>query len=432
MFWIRVPGVAALSVAVAVMSRAGTPASRSEFSQTAPACSTWAGPSKRLELPDSRIVSIDVRSMAHSASMVLAVGRLAYVFPASAGPRTPPQLPDSILGVTIDGRGAVALVPNPSLPARVFHPRVAAAPNGRFHVLWVTGLDSVVDLPEPTDTATLWHATYGNGGWSTPVRVMTVRGARLNPELASALLARDDELAVVFPFVERRSALAEGGAILLRRRAGRWLADTLRTTHSAPVIVRALYRREGLISLLTFTDTAFGRSEALYLSKFDEGWSRPVRIAGDGTRPVTIPALVQRDNDYVVSWIEWRWLDPETAKLEWMVMDSAGRSMARGHVDSGPPTYPYELAMVGEHHPLWLYRGTPRDNLVALAVLLDSTIARLPSVGAPFRNPLPATLSLSRNRFLLFTQKLALTDSEPMAASFVTEFEVRCPGSGRR
>jgi hypothetical protein len=260
---------------------------------------------------------------------------------------------------------------------------------------------------------------------------MTVRGARLNPELASALLEHNDELSVLFPFVERRSVLAEGGVILLRRRAGRWLADTLRTL-SAPVIVRALHHREGFIALLTFTDTTFGRSEALYLSKFDNGWSRPVRIAGDGTRPVTVPALVQRDDDYVVSWIEWRWLDSESAELEWMVMDAAGRVIARGHVDSGSPTYPYELMMVDRRHPLWLYRGTPPGNLVALAALHDSAIARLPSVAAPFRNPLPATLALSDNRFLLFTQKLALTDREPMAASFVTEFEVRCPSTGRR
>src|SRR5687767_1957222 len=419
-----------IRIRVAAVIAASVLTARAGFSQAAPACSTMAGPSRRLELPDGRIVSADFRSMARSGSTVLAVGRHAYVFPASAGSRTPPQLPDSIIGVTIDGRGAVSLVPNPSLPLRVFHPRVAPAPNGQFHALWVTGLDSVVDLPEPADTATLWHATYGNGQWTAPSRVMTVRGARLNPELASALMAHNGELAVLFPFVERRSALAEGGAILLRRRAGRWLADTLRTS-AAPVIIRALYRGEGIISLLTFTDTTVGRSEGLYFSRFEGGWSRPVRIAGDGTLPVTVPMLVPRDNDHVASWIEWRWMDAQSAKLEWMLIDSTGRSIVRGRVDSGPPTYPYELTMVGGRHPLWLYRGTPAGNLVALAVLLDSTIARLPSVVAPFRNPLPSTLALPGNRFLLFTQKLALTDSEPMAASFVTELEVRCP-TGRR
>ena len=416
--------VAALIVANALTARAVLP-------QATSACSTMAGPSRRLELPDGRVVSADFRSMARSGSTVLAVGRHAYVFPASAGSLTPPQLPDSIIGVTIDGRGAVALVPNPSLPVRVFHPRVAPAPDGRFHALWVTGLDSVVDLPEPADTATLWHSTFGNGQWTTPSRLMTFRGARLNPELASALIAHNDELAVLFPFVERRTTLAEGGAILLRLRAGRWVADTLRTP-SAPIITRALYRGEGIISLLTFTDTTVGRSEGLYFSRFEDGWSRPVRIAGDGTLPVTAPVLVQRDSGYLVSWIDWRWLDAQSAKLEWMLMDSTGRSTVRGRVDSGPPTYPYELTMVGGRHPLWLYRGTPPGNSVAMAVLLDSTVARLPSIVAPFRNPLPATLALSENRFLLFTQKLALTDNEPMAASFMTEIEVRCPRTGRR
>src|SRR5688500_8756792 len=329
--------VAALIVAIVLTARAG-------FSQVTPACSTMAGPSKRLELPDRRIVSADFRSLARSGSTVLAAGRHVYVFHASARSRTPPQLPDSIIGVTIDGRGAVALVPNPSLPRRVFHPRVAPAANGQFHVLWVTGLDSVVDLPEPTDTATLWHAMYGNGQWTAPSRVMTVRGARLNPELASALITYNDELAVLFPFVERRTALAEGGAILLRRRAARWLADTLRTP-SAPVLIRALDRGEGIVSLLPVNDQTVGRSEGLYFSRFDNGWTRPVRIAGDGTLPVTAPMLLHRDNDYVASWIEWRWLDAESAKLEWMLIDSTGRSTVRGRVDSGPPTYPYELTM---------------------------------------------------------------------------------------
>jgi hypothetical protein len=424
MSWIRVPEVVAVGVMLVLAAGVGG-------SQTGPTCSALAGPSKRLELPDGRIVSMDVRSLARSGSTVLAAGRLAYVFPATAGPRTPPQLSDSILGVTIDGRGTVSLVPNPSLPRRVFHPRVAPAPNGQFHVLWVTGLDSVVDLPEPADTLTLWHATYRNGRWSVPTSVMTLRGARLNPELSSALLVRNDDLAVLFPFVEHRSVLTEGGMILLRRRAGTWLADTLHTP-SAPVVVRAIHSGDAFISLLTFTDTTVGRSEALYLSRFDKAWTQPVRIAGNGERPVTVPALVQRGDSYVVSWIEWRWLDSETAKLEWMSVDSAGRSTARGRVDSGPPTYPYELTTVDGRYPLWLYRGTPPGNLVALAVLGDSTIARLPSIEAPFRNPLPSTLALSGNRFLLLTQKLALTDREPMAASFVTELEVRCPRTGRR
>jgi hypothetical protein len=142
--------------------------------------------------------------------------------------------------------------------------------------------------------------------------------------------------------------------------------------------------------------------------------------------------LVPRDDDYVASWIEWRWLDAQSAKLKWMLIDSTGRSTVTGAVDAGPPTYPYELTTVGGRHPLWLYHGTPPGNLVALAVFLDSSIARLPSIVAPFRNPLPSTLALPGNRLLLFTQKLALSDNEPMAASFVTELEVRCPRTGRR
>ena len=95
--------------------------------QIAPACRVGSNTPKRLELSDGRIVSVDFRAFARSGSTVLALGRHAYVFPRAAGRITPPQFKDSILGVTIDGRGRVDLVSNPSLPVRVFHPRVAAA-----------------------------------------------------------------------------------------------------------------------------------------------------------------------------------------------------------------------------------------------------------------------------------------------------------------
>jgi hypothetical protein len=65
-------------------------------------------------------------------------------------------------------------------------------------------------------------------------------------------------------------------------------------------------------------------------------------------------------------------------------------------------------------------------------MLADTTVTQLAPVTAPFRNPVAEPVALSPTRFLVFTQKLPLSDREPMAASYVTEVEMRCPDRGRR
>ena len=95
---------------------------------TAPACSTRAEESRRMELPDGRTVSVDVRSLATSGDLVMALGHHAYVFPRGANPMTSPMMTDSIMGVVVDKGGRVTLVPNP-LSRPVVFPKVAAGRN---------------------------------------------------------------------------------------------------------------------------------------------------------------------------------------------------------------------------------------------------------------------------------------------------------------
>ena len=53
-------------------------------------------------------------------------------------------------------------------------------------------------------------------------------------------------------------------------------------------------------------------------------------------------------------------------------------------------------------------------------------------VKAEFGNPSTRTIALSGTRVLVFTQQRARTETEPMAASFTTALEIRCPRTAQR
>lgn len=400
---------------------------------SAAACSTIGGTPRRMELSDGRIVSLDVRSLARSGDEILAAGRFGYVFPRDARSRTSPAMVDSILGVHIDGRGEVSLVFNPLLPRRAFHPRVTAAPDGSFHVLFATGLDTITWRPQPTDTVTLWYATYTRGWWSRPARVGQFAGAVLDPEHASALMEQNGELNIAFPFRDHRSAATDGGVILLRRRAGRWLSDTLRTWLT-PAAVRAVLDRDGsLVTLLLLAEPSPDRyREKVFVARYDSAWNNPRLVGGDGVRHVTISALQRRQSDFIVSWIDWPINQPDSARLQWSTVDSTLRPSEASVIDSGKATFPFEMVIVDDRYPLWMYHGEPFGGTVNLVLNFDSVLTALDPLVTPFTSPIPSTLKLSGNRFLVFTQKRAAADTEPMAASFMTALEIRCPRSVQR
>ena len=419
-------GVFGVSVFVAL-----GPESRGENRVTgaAPACTSIAGPSRRLELADGRIVSIDVQSVARAGESVLAVGRYAYVFPPNANSRTSPQLVDSILGVLVDGRGRVSVVANPAAPRTVRYSRVVTMPDGDFNVLYATS--GPEGLLEHTDTATLWLAKLRNGIWSTPLRIAAVRTASL--DRASALLQRDGQLAFVYPFRDDRRPAEDGGAILLRQRSGRWTSDTLRT-ETEPTSVSAAYDpvRGSIVVVLAVANPLQQLvAQRLLIARFDSTWSRPVPIAGDGIVPIAHPSLVAHERGFVAAWLTWPSYDPTRGWLQWLELDAAGSSHLRSVIDSGAATFPNELTLVNAA-PLWLYHGDPFGTTVRLAMARDSTVARLPDVRAEFWNPSTKSIALSGSRLLLFTQRRAQTETEPMAASFTTALEIRCPRSAQR
>ena len=397
-------------------------------------CVVSAEQPHRLELGDGRVVSLDVQSVAASGGVVMAVGRHAYVFPQGANPRSSPELVDSIIGLVLDERGNASLVSNPMGARHVLFPRVVAAPGGAFHVLFVTGGDSAELRATPMDSASIWYARFSDGAWTTPERVTGAGAGFLQSESAELLEYRGSPW-FLYPFVDGSRGYGAGGVVLLRRRNGAWSADTLRTNAVTP-LVRAV-NVPGSASLLAVITLVVPRggwipAEELYAVRFDSGWSAPRRIGGDGRRPVTLPVLAAVGDTIVASWISWRFMRPESSRIDWVRLDRSGRVFDGPTVDAGSATFPFELIGVDNRFPLWLYRGEPGGNAVRLVMASGATLVRPASIAAPFENPKPKAIALTATRILVFTMKRGAAANEPMAASYTTVLEIRCPTSAQR
>lgn len=398
-----------------------------------PGCQVEAATPRRVELPDGRAVSTDVQSVAVSDGSVMAVGRLAYVFPLQATPRTSPVVMDSIIGFVIDRDGHVSLVPNPPGVRRPFFPRVAAASAGAFHALFVTSVDTANRIYGHLDTATIWYARFRQGAWTSPERVGEVRNALLQSEFASDLLARNDSLSFVFAFsVGEYTPMTTGGVVLLRRRGHTWLADTLHTVRGPTSAVLAFEPgRNSVATAITIPGTGNRAGSSLYLARFDRRWDQPRRIAGDGIASVTAPIISAVGEELVASWIDWKWMDAGSSRLSWLRIGAQDSMVARP-IASGGSTYLFEVAVIGGRYPLWLHRGETYGTTMALAMALDSTIVRPGVLTVPFENPRARAAELSPARLLVLTMKQGKLPDEPMVASYATMLEFRCPMSVRR
>ena len=341
-------------------------------------------------------------------------------------PRSDAVMRDSIIGFVIDAKGVVSIVPRPPHVARVASPRVAAASDGSFHMLYVTTADDQNGILPPADTATIWYARYQGNRWSAPERVLETKGARLLTETASHLLERDSELSFLFP----NASPGSRGLILLRRRASRWITDTLQTGQD-PTTVSAVHASDGsLVAAFTMPGRAIDPTytDVLFTARFRSSWSSPVYTGGT-TRPVGMTRLLRAGNTIVATWIEWMWGDANTSQLYWLRLGTDSIAMP---VASGRATYPFEALALDDRHPLWLVRGAHYGTTLAPLVATGSTVAPLGILDVPFENPKAYAIAVDDGRVLVLTMKQGKSPDEPMVASYATVLQFRCPDSVRR
>ena len=416
-----------LSVAVVLGLTSTASASQTTAAES---CTVSAAPSRRLELPDGRIVSVDAKSVTASGGSILALGPFVYTFPANARPGTSPLPGDPLIGVFIAANGAVALVPSPLRDRNVAYARAARAPDGAFHVLFVTGIASVGGGPATDDSATIWYAHFARGHWGAPQLVAKTHGAALNPEFTSELLERDGSLALVFPFVDQRSATSGGGLVALRRQSGTWTSDTLHT-YLPPPAARARYAAGNTLAVLFSQSVRGAKAEDVYLARVSQGWSEPERVGGNGVRPISDLALSPVPDGFIASWSTWEWLNAATNVIEWSRIATNGVHSFAAVVDSGPLTYPFELVTVAGR-PLWLHQGEPYGSTVSYALATVGDQLLRGRLTMPFHNSRPKAVTLSPDRTVLLTMKRGAVGAEPMIASWMTDIRIRCPRAERR
>jgi hypothetical protein len=392
-----------------------------------PACSvSIAVPPRRLELPDGQAVSTDVKSAAFSRGSVMALGRYAYVFPRGASPRTDAVMRDSIIGFVIDARGVVSTVPEPAGVGRVSLPRVASAPDGSFHVLFVTTADDQNGAIPPADTATLWYARFRNGGWTKPEVITRTFGARLIFESSSQLIERNGELSFLFPFKWQEAQ----GLVLLRRQAGTWRSDTLPTLEEV-LSVDATHERDGtLVAAFIAPGRRINRSfaEVVYVARFSSSWSAAQYAGGGSAKPVTMTRVVRGDRRLMVSWLSWRWGDATTSELQAL---RSGADSVPTLIASGSATYPFEAVALDDRFPVWITRGPQYGSTLSVFVGAPPAVRRH-DFEVPFENPKASTAFLSSDRALVLTMKQGKSPGEPMVASYATVLQFRCPDPARR
>jgi hypothetical protein len=402
--------------------------------QASQACSVTAGTPRRVELADGRIVSVDVQSMAQSGGSILAIGRHAYVFPRTTTSVTSPVIRDSIIGFEIEQDGGISLVPAPLASRPVFFPKVAAGQDG-FHIVFATSGDGTASQTGKQDSATIWYARYVNRRWTTPERVVSVRRSYLQPELTSELLESAGTLSWAFVFADTWENESSGGVVLLRRQRGAWSADTLRTP-TTPGVVRLVHGASGDSVVAVFTrEYQRGTTSILaqlYLATFTSRWSEASLIAGDGRRALTLPVLSRLGDGILISWISWIPWQSETSRIEWLRIGRDGRFVDGPVIATGEKAYPFELIVMDDRHPIWLYHGVPFGTTVELASATDTSVIQLGNIGAPFGDPKPETVAIDDSRVLAHTMRQGSAPDDPMVASWMTTLEFRCPRSARR
>ena len=411
---------------IANLLAAGTAGAQGE---TLAGCSVAAEPARRIELPDGRIVSVDVQSVARRGDTTIAIGRHGYVFARPTTPSSLPLMRDSVIGFAIGPDKDASLVMTPLRSKQVFFPTVGAGADG-FHVVFATSSDSAEIRPGMQDSSTIWYARYAGGRWTTPERVLTTGRVFLDPESTSSVLIRGDALSFAFPFADGPIDAERGGIILLRRRNGAWSADTLRTT-DVPMAVRAQYGNdESLTVVFTLRASATGLGQVAF-ARFSSTWSDWHAIA-EREVGITPPMLLASEGGFIASWNAVNLSQLEGSTIEWVRLGSDGAVAQRPAVAFGENTYPFELVVLENRNPVWLYHGTPFGTSVAVTSASALGAVSLGTIDVPFANPRARSIALDGKRLMAFTMKQGTAPDEPVIASYVTVIEFRCPRSARR
>jgi hypothetical protein len=219
---------------------------------------------------------------------------------------------------------------------------------------------------------------------------------------------------------------------MLRRRRGTWTADTLRSERKPQGIRLAYGASSGVLSALTVLHDANSATEQshLQLATFGEDW-RDARVIATSNLGALSPSLAPLGDTFVASWSTWKPPGFESSTIAWVRVGRDGRVVRGRAVSHGENSFPFEMFVVDNAHPIWLYRTDPPGRAI-VATATDTMPLSLGTITVPFDNFKVSSTPIDRARVLAFTTKVGKAPDEPMGALYATVLEFRCPGSAQR
>lgn len=354
------------------------------------------------------------------------LGTPSHVFPAGAVAPLGPTA-DTLLGIEVRDNGSATPLATPIRGEISLFPRVVAG-RDEWHVLLVGSSHHDDGAARPDDQQTIWYVTRTRHGWGTVRRVAQTVGARLRPEYSSGLV-RNESGDLAFAYAYETSA-GKQGVVLLRNRAGRWTADTLRTSHPVYYVDVAVGRdAKSWIVLTRMPTVQNGRMHygSLYVSDVDSTWHAPRLVIRARTTSLEEPRLAWLNDRLFVTWSQ----DPESDgsfaeySIRWAPVrpDSAidaadARVVARNANE-------FTLVNLGRRRVAWLVRDQTNVNRVLLYTAVGDDPQAVNPLG--LRND-TGMFGVGRGTFemLLLSSRLGSKAPEPPVRTLVSVVRLYC------
>jgi hypothetical protein len=391
-----------------------------------------SGPTQMV-LEDGRTVSLDAESIGWHDGSLIVVGSHTHLFPRHATRDSLPVLEGSTIGVARDARGRLRPVPNPLAGRHVVYPRVASDRTGGWHILFVTTTTAAMAHPGSLDTATVWYGRFDGRRWNRVERISSVADASLATDLSSELVASDGLLSFAFSFGQsnRSTEPAHQGLVLLQRRGGRWIADTL-PTWDAPAYVRVAggpKKRTLSIGVVQgYFEDGRAHASSLFFAQYDTVWHSLRRVAGDGRRPVTAPIIRVLGQTLVASWVTETMGRADSTALESLALVDGEPVSEPRVIARGAGAEDFEAISLDQQRILWLHRDGESRTQTKLLLGNAGRVRELGTIAAPLDNPRPRAIATSSSSVFVVTSKLGTTPAEQFATTYLTQLRLGCSG----
>ena len=385
---------------------------------------------RRLRMPDGSTPYVASFSEAWRDGAGLFMGGPVFLFDSTAGFSEEPATRDSLIGLLIDTSGIARPVATPLTGGYSLYPRVVDATDGGWDVILARSPTPESAATTAASPAELWFGHFDGLRWSAVDLVAVTRGASLRPEYSSRLVRNHlGDLAFAYPFLW---GAPTPGIVLLRRSAGRWRADTLRTTERVDYVsVEPSRSGHGWTLAYRMPNTTRGSFSlaTLWTVTVDSTWTTPrVVVHGEYTR-LTDPVLVKVGDELLSSW----WQRPADAMapsgpigtVRWAYVDTAAAMYApQTRIAAGVGTE-FRLVSLGPSIALWVLRDLTTTSRVSLSAWHAGVAAELGALELTNDTGM-SVVARDDSTVSLLSSRFGRGPGDPPVTSTLTTATLRC------